>query len=78
MQTQVQRKGVFTAAKDSVVGVFSLVDNTINLGNRVVDQGHKVLDVSEANLDAWKNQALADAQRELQELEKVSGKLLPN
>jgi hypothetical protein len=63
------RKGVFTAVKDSIIGIFSLIDNSINLGNRVVDQGHLVLNVSEANLRTWEQEALKGLEEEVKLLE---------
>ena len=66
---QVIRKGIFTAIKDSVVGVFSLIDNTISFGNRTVDQGHLILNVSEANLKVWEQDALNKLENEVKLLE---------
>ena len=64
-----QRKGIFTAAKDTIVGIFAFADNTVSLANRTIDQGHMVLNVSEANLKVWEQEALSNLQAEIKLLE---------
>lgn len=64
-------KGVFGSAASSIIGIFKLADNTVGLANRVVDQGHVIVDVSEANLQSWKTEALVELEKDLKKLEKL-------